>query len=566
MLIKSIDLKNNEVFGDINFDFCDSNGIPHKTIIFAGENGSGKSTILNIIYSFCETMYALIPSNEIRKFVVLFTEEEKEKLINSSSMFGLSEMSASDIENEITIVIDYSKQYDWNAIRVLLKGKDEKIPFEINGQSLSNEPIRSTFKGIFSDVEVNYTPNEIRSTSTMEIDTSVQPGIKSSNNLATEITQLLIDIESLDNGDFADWARRNRNEKVSMGISDKRMSRFKNAFNEMFTEKRFKRVSNTDNGKNVLFEEYGKEISIKNLSSGEKQIVFRGSFLLKDKIATQGAIVLIDEPEISLHPKWQLKILTFYKNLFTNENNEQTSQIFVSTHSPFVIHNNNRVEDKIIVLNKDERGIYILDEPQFFGWTNERVINQAFDIHLNFEQNKTVVLVEGPTDEKYINHAIKLFNESNTDILVQWIGRKDNAGDKFTGESALNQTKQYLLSNKNLYKNRFILLYDSDTKVANEDLVDSNLYVRRVPLNSKNHLFKKGIENLLTLPSNFNKSEFYNEKTIDDGYGGETITKKLDKIKLCNWICNEISVSEQQQYLNEFKSLIVDTIIKTYKK
>lgn len=68
-----------------------------------------------------------------------------------------------------------------------------------------------------------------------------------SNNLATEITQFLIDIESLNNANFTNLARENLDEKVSTGISDKRISRFKNAFDLMLYNKRFNRVSSTEN-------------------------------------------------------------------------------------------------------------------------------------------------------------------------------------------------------------------------------------------------------------------------------------------------------------------------------
>jgi hypothetical protein len=40
---------------------------------------------------------------------------------------------------------------------------------------------------------------------------------------------------------------------------------------------------------------------------------------LQNKNSINGNIVLIDEPEISLHPNWQLKILDFYKKIFQNE-------------------------------------------------------------------------------------------------------------------------------------------------------------------------------------------------------------------------------------------------------
>jgi hypothetical protein len=40
---------------------------------------------------------------------------------------------------------------------------------------------------------------------------------------------------------------------------------------------------------------------------------------LQNKNSINGNPILIDEPEISLHPNWQLKILDFYKNIFIDE-------------------------------------------------------------------------------------------------------------------------------------------------------------------------------------------------------------------------------------------------------
>lgn len=39
---------------------------------------------------------------------------------------------------------------------------------------------------------------------------------------------------------------------------------------------------------------------------------------------------------------WQMKIMDFYKRIFANGSGIQTSQMFVVTHSPFIIHNKNR--------------------------------------------------------------------------------------------------------------------------------------------------------------------------------------------------------------------------------
>jgi hypothetical protein len=43
----------------------------------------------------------------------------------------------------------------------------------------------------------------------------------------------------------------------------------------------------------------------------------------------------LDEVDIHLHPEWQWKVLPFVQRLFPN------SQIFASTHSPFVVSSSN---------------------------------------------------------------------------------------------------------------------------------------------------------------------------------------------------------------------------------
>lgn len=49
--IRKITFRDHPMLGNLTLDFCDENGKAVDTIIFAGENGSGKSTILNAIYN-----------------------------------------------------------------------------------------------------------------------------------------------------------------------------------------------------------------------------------------------------------------------------------------------------------------------------------------------------------------------------------------------------------------------------------------------------------------------------------------------------------------------------------
>ena len=52
MKIKKIKLVNNTFFGTTEFDFTDSNGQVMDNIVLAGENGCGKTQLLDIIYDF----------------------------------------------------------------------------------------------------------------------------------------------------------------------------------------------------------------------------------------------------------------------------------------------------------------------------------------------------------------------------------------------------------------------------------------------------------------------------------------------------------------------------------
>ena len=52
MKIRKIEFINHQIFGNIKLDFTDKNGKAVNTIIIAGENGVGKSLLLNTIFEF----------------------------------------------------------------------------------------------------------------------------------------------------------------------------------------------------------------------------------------------------------------------------------------------------------------------------------------------------------------------------------------------------------------------------------------------------------------------------------------------------------------------------------
>ena len=79
----------------------------------------------------------------------------------------------------------------------------------------------------------------------------------------------------------------------------------------------------------IFFFHLGERIAPYVLSSGEKQmLIILLTVLVEDR---QPTVLLMDEPEISLHIEWQQRLLELILDLNPN------TQIIVTTHSPALI-------------------------------------------------------------------------------------------------------------------------------------------------------------------------------------------------------------------------------------
>lgn len=486
MKIKSLSFVNSSIIGDLVLDFTGDGGNVIDNIIIAGENGTGKSTILNAIYEFSMVSLQNTASNEKRIFNIILSPVEVTFLFNRLKEMGLNMTSPSIKNNELIFTLDFSFTRDWRHIQVSYFDNDGSAR-SLEGSYFSDGQLKILLRSLFSDVEINFSPNNINYVTAKNIDEIIMNSVKSSSNLATEITQLLIDIQALDDSDLARWVKLNPGIAPPLELTNIRMKRFTDAFNNIFPSKNYKKIINEANNKKVIFEEHGKEMSIENLSSGEKQIVFRGGFLLKDINNTRNAAILIDEPEISLHPNWQLKIIDFYKQLFINQDGVQESQIFFTTHSPFIIHNN-MLNSKVIILNKTPQGNINTNNESFFGWTAEKAIEKAFNISLSLHQSKPIIFTEGITDWMHMETALTHFKVSNlfTDLDIEFYKQNENMGY----DNLLKMCRSY---SKSRHENKLIFVFDRDiSSIMNEVLGDStnfkdwgnNVYSFPIPIPS----------------------------------------------------------------------------------
>ena len=387
--------------------------------------------------------------------------------------------------------------------------------------------------GLFSDVDIVFNNDNVSVVTSLELDQNSNSK-RSTLDLPREISQLLVDIDVMDSSELATEYIRAKEEGRNTNnlVIHRRISRFTKAFDKIFSDLKFDSVVNNGEAKSILFDKNGEKIPLDKLSSGEKQIVYRGAFLLKDVNATNGAMVFIDEPEISMHPVWQKKIMDFYKSIFTDEDGKQTSQIFVATHSPFILHNDNRYNDKVIVLKRDEKGdIVEEDKPEYYSCDRVEAIEDAFSLS-DFSVNRNVVYVEGKTDEKYLNRAKTLFN-GDYSFDVKCIGKETREGSIGSGSGSLENAFKFLITQKWPYS--IILLYDCDTGVKDEKVGD--VYKHRIQLFS-NSVYDRGIENALVLDETFEKEKYIRNKTVNKPYGLTDTIQEFDKVKLCDDICS----------------------------
>lgn len=330
MKILKVKWLDHPILNNLELDFTDGNGVPFNTILFAGENGSGKTTILESLSTFLNK-----GSFKYFEYIDYIAEGRILKAI-----------SVSDTQNDA--------HYD------IIEGETTIQMRTGNGTgntTIDNNPINIRFGGsILSKARADFKTNKIKSTTTSQLDES-----KYDVDIKDDFTsqkQLIVDLENQDNATFA---QQNRQEGAHLAweafYPNSKIYRFKNAFDTFFDNLTYDQVEDSGNEKTILFIKNGNKIPIDMLSTGEKQIVFRGTYLLKNSGQLGSATIFIDEPELSMHPKWQLRILQYYQALFREPLNRD-AQLFFSTHSEHILKN--ALEDKmnnIVIVINDNAGV-----------------------------------------------------------------------------------------------------------------------------------------------------------------------------------------------------------------
>ena len=129
-----------------------------------------------------------------------------------------------------------------------------------------------------------------------------------------------------------------------------------------------------DRNREVIFRNGGDDVKIENLSNGERMLITRTFSLFLGEY--KNSVILIDEPESSLHPTWQSRITSIYQR-FANENN---NQIIMSTHSPHILASVKK--EQIRLLAKDDNGNIVAYDNFLgaYGWRVDKILTEILGL------------------------------------------------------------------------------------------------------------------------------------------------------------------------------------------
>lgn len=348
MKVKRLKFKNHKVLGDLDISFQIDSNNTLDTIVFIGENGTGKTTILREIYNLMDFENMQNSGNKI--FLEL---EENEKAI----------LKKYPLEKNNNIIMEEDILYDFIDI------KKEVYDFE----DIEKDKYKS---------KVIYLPTEVNFNSLKSVDRTFRYKYKFRNeineNLISDLPSAIankIYVEMIMNEDLP---ARESKEKVCKEVNS--------VFESMDLDIEFVGLSKDENTVPIFRNIEGKEFDINGLSSGEKQLFLRALSL--KFLNVNNSIILIDEPEISLHPRWQRKIVNVYENI--GENN----QIIIATHSPHIIGNVKK--EQLRVLKKDKEGIKVMNSDELdetYGKTVESILMEVMGI-INTRNEETAEKIE----------------------------------------------------------------------------------------------------------------------------------------------------------------------------
>ena len=318
MKIEKVHIKNVKGIKDLELSFKKNNKILNL-IVLAGVNGSGKTTILEAIKDFFyneNVNYSNLEKSNIN-LEIFFEDFEKNNIEEA-------EKSSDNFKHALWVFFSSLRSYDY---------------YRKNNNDYYQNQIAKRF-----DIppKIIYVPAENKFEEIQTYSTTLSKEYEFINTINSNVIR-----------DIPSYIATRRNylatieEDLTMKeVTNKVVNEINGIFNILELDVKLKGFSKDEKTMPIFENSAGEEFDINDLSSGEKQLFLRT--LSIKMLEPKNSIILIDEPELSLHPKWQQRIIEVYKKI--GENN----QIIVATHSPHILGSVSN--ENIFILYRNENG------------------------------------------------------------------------------------------------------------------------------------------------------------------------------------------------------------------
>ena len=319
MKIEKVHIKNVKGIKNLELSFKKDNKIL-DLIVLAGVNGSGKTTILEAIKDFFNNKYLNFnkPEKSNVNLDIFFEDFEKKQIEEAEKS------SIDNYEHKLQDFFSALQSYEYNR-----KNNGEYYSYLI-AKFFENPP------------KIIYVPAENKFEEIQTYSTTLSKEYKFINTINSNVIR-----------DIPSYIATRRNylatieEDLTMKeITNKVVNEINGIFDILELDVKLKGFSKNEKTMPVFENSAGEKFDINDLSSGEKQLFLRT--LSIKMLEPKNSIILIDEPELSLHPKWQQRIIEVYKKI--GENN----QIIVATHSPHILGSVSN--ENIFILYRNENG------------------------------------------------------------------------------------------------------------------------------------------------------------------------------------------------------------------
>ena len=120
---------------------------------------------------------------------------------------------------------------------------------------------------------------------------------------------------------------------------------------------------------------------IENSSSGETHLLCQFIGIMAD--IRHNSLILIDEPENSSHPDWQMRYVGWLKHIF---NEYRDCHFVIATHSPLILANMKATDSTIVRLKRGFNNYVVSEggmEKGCYSWTIDEILRDVMEMKSN---------------------------------------------------------------------------------------------------------------------------------------------------------------------------------------